>query len=83
MELISYKCPVCNGEDLPNIIESRNGNMTISIVNRICTFCYGKKELNWLEYLFGVKEPRIITFDMIPNSNYFLHVSGVLHEIKS
>jgi len=49
-EYIIYKCPKCEGKPLPNIT-TKNG---IVFTNVICDFCYGKKELNWIENIFGV-----------------------------
>lgn len=47
---ITYKCPKCTGYsyEMHGIIYQK--------VSR-CTFCYGKEELDWIEYIFGVKQP--------------------------
>jgi len=54
-EHISYKCPRCNGEPLPPLTVKN-----ITFTNRVCEFCYGKKKLNWLEVIFGVRFDRFI-----------------------
>lgn len=44
-----YKCPKCEGKPLqPKVINN------ITFTNCLCDFCYGKKNLDWLEYIFGV-----------------------------
>lgn len=45
MEDITYECPVCKGKTL----------VSSEFSNEICKFCWGKKNLNWLEVIFGVK----------------------------
>lgn len=40
------KCPECNG-----LGKERTG---ISFYKNLCSFCYGKKELDWIEYVLGV-----------------------------
>ena len=42
------KCPVCNG-----IIQIMNISNYISI-KLYCTFCWNKKDLDWIEYIIGV-----------------------------
>ena len=41
------KCPKCNGSGLEFF--SEKGKIT-------CRFCWGKKELDWIEIIFGVDE---------------------------
>ena len=43
------KCPVCNGKPVPDRVV---GNITFT--NCKCEFCHGKKNINWLEAIFGV-----------------------------
>jgi hypothetical protein len=45
-EPITYKCPKCNGL----CVEDKQ-------ILMVCKFCYGQKELNWIENIFGVKNP--------------------------
>ena len=51
----TYKCPVCNGEPAPNKVV--NG---ITFTNCICEFCWGKKNVTWIEAVFGVDQSYFI-----------------------
>jgi len=47
MKEIKYKCPKCTGDRHLRID-------SIKFTNLICDYCWGKPELDWMEYLFGV-----------------------------
>ena len=44
------KCPVCNGKG-KQVLDFELGKFNVIIK---CLFCYGKKELDWIEVIFGV-----------------------------
>ena len=42
------KCPVCNGKEFERL---KNSDLPLKVE---CRFCYGRKELDWIENIFGV-----------------------------
>jgi hypothetical protein len=43
-----YPCPVCNGVSQDINVDN------IKFTNTVCDFCWGKKNLTWLEMVFGI-----------------------------
>ena len=43
------KCPKCSGKQLIMENSSSDDKLRTS-----CDFCYGKKELDWIEFVFGI-----------------------------
>ena len=44
------KCPKCNGKHIIYLSK-------LSPSFRLCMFCMGKEELDWIENIFGVDDP--------------------------
>ena len=49
-------CPDCNGKPFSSIKKEEPFKHSSS---RVCNFCNGKKELDWVEYIFGVTTPGV------------------------
>lgn len=51
-----FNCPICHGNTLMVNYDTEKDKSMF----KICTFCYGKQELDWIECLLGVDTKHII-----------------------
>lgn len=56
------QCPICEGKKAGNTIDMYG--------DAYCSFCDGREELDWIEYIFGVKRRNFYKFKVSDQSTF-------------
>ena len=69
------KCPACNGTGKIKYIDS-------SFNKNLCNFCFGKKDIDWIEYIFGVTREGIDCNWSLKKEDYPIIETEILNKLS-